>query len=106
MQRKHIRKRLDEERERLLRVREGLDAGDTLEQDEQEKNASLLEQVESELRAVDEALGRLEAGSYGVCMACGRPIAEERLEAMPAARFCVEDQARAEREAGAVGRIH
>jgi RNA polymerase-binding transcription factor DksA len=126
MQPKHIRQRLDEERERLLRVREGLgsggggDAGASVADElshydqhpgdlgsetfEQEKNASLLEQVDAELDAIDQALQRLEAGRYGTCLACGRPIADERLEAMPAARFCVEDQARAEREAGASGR--
>ncbi len=65
-----------------------------------EKNVSLLEQVEDELQEIEAAFQRLERGTYGSCQACGRPIGDERLEAMPAARFCIEDQAKAEREAG------
>lgn len=51
---------------------------------------SLMEQ----LAAVDEALARLEAGTYGTCQRCGQPIAEARLEAMPAARLCMACAAR------------
>jgi DnaK suppressor protein len=42
----------------------------------------------------------LDEGTYGTCEICGQPIAAERLEALPAATFCVRDQARAERAAG------
>jgi RNA polymerase-binding transcription factor DksA len=70
---------------------------------EMEKNVSLLEQVEDELREVDAALQRVERGTYGTCQTCGRPIGDERLEAMPATRFCIDDQAKAEREAGYPG---
>lgn len=66
---------------------------------ERERDLSTLEQVEGELGDVDDALARLEAGTYGTCEACGNPIGEERLQVQPAARFCVEDQAAAEREA-------
>ena len=38
---------------------------------------------------VDAALGKLEAGTYGQCEGCGEDIAEDRLEAMPAARLCM-----------------
>ena len=61
---------------------------------EREKDFSLLEQLEAELDELDRALSRLEDGTYGVCEACGEPIPAERLEAVPAARFCVKDQAR------------
>jgi DnaK suppressor protein len=70
---------------------------------EMEKNVSLLDQVEEELVEVEAAFERLERGEYGRCQACGRPIGDERLEAMPATRFCVEDQAKAEREPGFPG---
>lgn len=66
---------------------------------EREKDQSILEGIEAELADVEHALGRINDGTYGVCEACGRPIDEERLEAMPAARFCVHDQAAAERQA-------
>jgi DnaK suppressor protein len=70
---------------------------------ELEKNVSLLEQVEDELDEIEAAFQRLERGAYGTCQACGRPIGDERLEAMPAARYCIEDQAKAEREGGFPG---
>ena len=66
---------------------------------DRERDLSILEQVEAELSDVEHALERLENGSYGTCEACGRPIDEARLEAQPATRFCVDDQAAAEREA-------
>src|ERR1035437_2983313 len=37
----------------------------------------------SQLRLVEEALDRLDAGDYGVCLACDEPIAEKRLRALP-----------------------
>ena len=64
-----------------------------------ERDLSILEQVEAELADVEHALVRLENGTYGTCEACGRPIDEARLEVQPATRFCVNDQAAAEREA-------
>jgi DnaK suppressor protein len=65
---------------------------------EREKDISILEQVEAELADVEHALRRLEDGTYGICEACGQPIDEARLEALPAARFCLKDQAAAEQE--------
>ena len=43
---------------------------------------------------IDDALARMEAGTYGLCESCGRPVALERLEAIPHARFCVVHAAR------------
>jgi RNA polymerase-binding transcription factor DksA len=65
---------------------------------ERERDISVLQRVEEQLVEVDAALARLDAGTYGLCEICGKPIGDERLEAMPAARYCLEDQARAERE--------
>jgi RNA polymerase-binding transcription factor DksA len=65
---------------------------------EREKDISILEQVEAELADVEHALRRLEEGTYGICEACGQPIDEARLEALPAARFCLKDQAAAEQD--------
>jgi RNA polymerase-binding transcription factor DksA len=69
---------------------------------ERERDSSVLQRVNAQLAQIDAALARLDAGTYGVCELCGRPIGDERLEAVPAARFCVDDQARAERE-GRIG---
>jgi RNA polymerase-binding transcription factor DksA len=65
---------------------------------EREKDLSILEQVEAELADVEHALRRLDDGTYGTCEVCGKAIPDERLEAMPAARLCLEHQAEAERE--------
>ena len=46
---------------------------------------------------IDEALARIENGTYGRCSACGRPIGEERLEAVPYATLCIEDKRAIER---------
>jgi len=44
-----------------------------------------LEQIDR----IDAALARLEAGRYGLCVRCGAPIAERRLEALPEAAECI-----------------
>jgi RNA polymerase-binding transcription factor DksA len=49
---------------------------------------------EGRLTEVDEALANAEAGRYGVCVACGRPIPPGRLEARPTATLCVVCAAR------------
>lgn len=59
---------------------------------EQEKALSLLEQHQAELADIELAFKRLDDGTYGKCEACGKAIPDGRLEARPAARFCVDDQ--------------
>jgi DnaK suppressor protein len=44
------------------------------------------------LREVDDALERIENGTYGRCLACGRPIEIDRLEAVPWTQYCRKDQ--------------
>jgi RNA polymerase-binding transcription factor DksA len=111
------RARLEEERDRLLRVRAGLvtedgviAGADTTELSsadqhpgdsgtevfEQEKNAALLESIDAELSEIEMAFERLERGTYGKSILSGEPIPDERLEAVPWARYTVEEQARAE----------
>ena len=55
-----------------------------------------LEMKRRALRQIDEALGRLEADTYGVCEECGSEIGEERLEILPFATRCVECEHRRE----------
>jgi len=64
-----------------------------------ERDISTLESLDGELADVEAALQRLEQGTYGTCEACGRPISAERLDALPATRFCVEDSELASAEA-------
>ncbi len=42
-----------------------------------------------QIEMIDQALARLEAGTYGTCVRCGRPIAPGRLEARPEAADCI-----------------
>jgi DnaK suppressor protein len=49
------------------------------------------------LAAIDQALARIEAGTYGVCVNCGAQIAPERLEAMPWATLCIDCKRKEER---------
>lgn len=56
-----------------------------------EENAGhLLEEIEA-------ALERIEEGTYGLCAVCGQAIDPERLDAVPYARLCLEDQRALER---------
>jgi DnaK suppressor protein len=46
------------------------------------------------VRLIDEALARIDDGTYGTCRVCGREIGEERLEARPWTDLCIEDARR------------
>jgi RNA polymerase-binding protein DksA len=50
---------------------------------------ALVGSLRDTLSDIDEALTKLDNGTYGVCENCGRQIGEPRLEAMPAARLCI-----------------
>ena len=118
----HSRQRLGEERDRLELIRTGFEKDHLTDESEseslselshqalhqadlgtetfeRERDLSLLEQIEAELADVEHALRRIDDGTYGTCEACGKQIDDARLEVVPAARFCVADQAVAEREA-------
>jgi DnaK suppressor protein len=58
---------------------------------------SLEEASNHVLAAIDAALERIEAGTYGTCMTCGRPIGDDRLEAIPYATQCIDCRRREER---------
>lgn len=55
-------------------------------------HASLIERAEDRLRLIDEALARIDKGSYGICAECGDDIPLARLKALPFALFCVDCQ--------------
>ena len=65
---------------------------------DQEISVILTDRVRDKLAAIDEALGRIDDGSYGVCEECGLDIAEGRLTALPFTRLCVSCQSDRERE--------
>ena len=59
---------------------------------------SLLSQEQDALYEIDQALKRIELGTYGVCEMSGKPIPRARLEAIPFARFTVECQSQLEKQ--------
>jgi DnaK suppressor protein len=66
-----------------------LDAGETSEADIQDDIEFALIQMKAEtLNKIQEALARLEEGSYGYCFECGQEIAQQRLRALPFAVRC------------------
>jgi DnaK suppressor protein len=68
---------------------------------EQELAVGLLQNQEQVLRQIAAALARLDAGTFGRCERCGKPIPEGRLDAIPYATRCAACEAKAEEEEGA-----
>jgi len=107
------RKRLEEERERLIKelsrrraLRLAQDRGvetkgygeerteDAIKTIELEKGLALEENLRRLLYEVEHALDKFAQGTYGLCDECGQPIAPERLEALPHANLCIACKAR------------
>lgn len=63
---------------------------------ERETAQSLSNHARNLLVQIDDALRRMDDGTYGVCERCGRQIEVERLEALPYARLCMECKRRDE----------
>ena len=63
-----------------------------------QRNLAVANDLQAELYDVERALERVAQGTYGVCQVCGEPINAERLEARPAATFCIRHQRERERE--------
>ena len=79
---------------------EGMDTYDLAsEERDREINFILSDRDRVKLKQIDDALERLDDGTYGVCESCGLEIAEERLSAMPFSRLCRDCQQDMEREA-------
>jgi DnaK suppressor protein len=106
-----FRERLERERQRLLRTvaqtdeelatLEAHQPGALGEDATSEATSTILSRLEGqekhELDEIDAARARLEAGTFGTCEACNRPIPLARLQARPATRYCRDCQARIER---------
>ena len=105
-----LKKKLLEEKQRLMNsAQEDRDlsiATDDLADDSDHTSAeltqgvtfSLLEKEKNALREIDEALFRIEEGTYGNCEECDSEIGARRLEVFPTARFCVQHQEEQEKK--------
>ena len=69
-----------------------------------ETSLTLLGPKRQELEAIEEALQRLETGTYGLCEVCGQSIEPRRLEIMPEAPLCLNCMSQREKLAKATGR--
>jgi RNA polymerase-binding transcription factor len=97
---------LESKAEREGNKDEGLDTYD-LASEERDREISFIlsDRERSKVKNIDDALERMEEGSYGVCDTCGLEIAEERLTAMPFTRLCRDCQQDQEREARSQRRV-
>ncbi len=64
---------------------------------DRELASSLEENSTHVLTEIDAALARIDEGTYGTCLRCGKPIPQERLEALPWATLCIDDKRKQER---------
>jgi DnaK suppressor protein len=79
---------------------EGMDTYDLAsEERDREINFILADRERIKAKSIDDALARLDDGSYGICESCGLEIGEERLEALPFTRLCRDCQQDQERVA-------
>ena len=80
--------------ERSTVVDEAMRTGDWVDHSSQENDLHVnlaLKQTDTKLlRAIDDALGRVEQGTFGICMDCEEPIAEVRLDAVAWTRVCID----------------
>ncbi|MBT9368648.1 TraR/DksA family transcriptional regulator [Rhizobium sp. CSW-27] len=87
---------------RLQKIEQDLDQPGNPDDDDraiERNNDEVLEGLgeagQKELAAIEAALGRIAAGTFGLCARCGEPIAEERLAAVPHAALCSDCMAEA-----------
>ncbi|HET7483050.1 MAG TPA: TraR/DksA C4-type zinc finger protein [Actinomycetota bacterium] len=57
---------------------------------EREKEMAILRTMQDQMSEIEAALDRIDAGTYGKCEECGSDIGDERLDAIPTARFCID----------------
>ena len=109
---KHLRARFEDEQKRLRQElaqmetgaqpsdtrRDGSPFGKREEEAEEsaalEKRLALEKRIGGALAEVVQAIHKCHAGTYGLCDVCGKPIAPERLEALPQAALCLDCKAK------------
>lgn len=64
---------------------------------EREKDLSLVNNLRDLMGKIDKALEKIDAGTYGLCDRCGKPIEKARLKALPYANLCLKDKQAEER---------
>lgn len=95
-ERDRIRLELSEEVEHP-RVAHGAQTAAATEVSESQRGQQLREREQLHLVQIEGALRRIEAGVFGTCQTCGKPIAPERLDALPWATDCLDCHAKKRR---------
>jgi DnaK suppressor protein len=95
-ERARIRQELAEEVEHP-RVAHGAQTAAATEVSESQRGQQLREREEQHLVQIEAALERIDAGSFGLCETCGKPINPERLEVLPWATDCIDCHAKKRR---------
>ncbi len=95
-ERARIRLELSEEVEHP-HVAHGAQTAAATEVSESQRGQQLREREEQHLGQIEGALRRIEAGTFGLCHTCGKPIAPARLEALPWAQDCIDCHAKQRR---------
>lgn len=89
-----VKKEIAEKLEKLEKVPEMGDGYDpdveTQESEELSKQLSMAQVLKRRLVAIDEALVKLDKGTYGICEKCGKEISAELLKLVPESEFCQE----------------
>ena len=100
-----IRRKLEDERAQLLarsipvpEIARGDEADLAAMEQAKEQSRWLADDQRKRLAQIDLVLARIDAGKYGICDNCGKPIAPERLEAMPHATLCITCQSKLEKK--------
>jgi DnaK suppressor protein len=75
---------------RASRVSHGAQTAAATEVSESQRGQQLREREQLHLVQIEARLRRIEAGTFGLCQTCGKPIAPERLEALPWATDCID----------------
>ena len=90
-----------------LKASLGSDTGDmsTLERDSN-LSISFARRYWSMLRQIDQALTRVDEGSYGICEECGEKIDKKRLDILPFTLYCTRCQSRMEQESSRASRLN
>jgi RNA polymerase-binding protein DksA len=70
---------------------------------EQERIGTVSDDLRDVIRQIEGALTRLDDGTFGICLRCGKPINQERLEAFPYVEYCIECQSFLERQKALYG---
>ncbi|HZD56645.1 MAG TPA: TraR/DksA C4-type zinc finger protein [Anaerolineales bacterium] len=97
-QRSGLQERIDAEKASLQEETTNPDRTDLAHAyDLRQRRSAMLDSLEEKLSQVEQALQRLDNGTYGQCTNCGQDIAPGRLRAMPQATLCIRCQEQLER---------